>query len=1097
MEAIGQVLRHAAGAARPAKWKGDLRQQPGWLGVLGSLDAGTPARPAEAHYLAMALHESAPPLPDDPALWRKAVEVRLLAERAALAGGPAASPWLRKPIDAADGLRRPAQDLLFTSQSTRWDEAGRDLEAARDGYERAIKASADVVKALRARDDAFVRLPYLTRLVAEQSTQDEDAIRLEVTWKRLWQLNDALAGYEPDVAKLARMGAEVERDLADAQGFATRLAAELRDGRQKAQTPWHQIESFLRLPATDPALRAALIARSRDISHALLVGAQNANAQALGATKVREGAERQAKLAVATTFDDEETRKAVRERVNAKDDLTGIGQTVVRRRLKDADTARDLTAQAAKAAPPDAEKKLAKASAAFRSLDGWFGDAHHGGVQPAEEQYNVLTHVLLCRQADRAFHEHWVGEDEKPYFREAGGAFLKDAARVFEGADPKSPRLAMAAAAGELLESAKPLTLEWSLVPKDGYRVGDGDFHLTDEPALKRYYRLRGPGNVKGHSVRWMSATAGLAAPPAGTEPWALEAVHPESIKPERGLYQRQRKKATHAVTAFFRGQRGAALTNVQIHREPDNLAVEPPVEAVGRLSMVAENKAFERYAASKFAVGFVLDCSGSMDAKMADGRRRWDVAKETLGRVLATLPRGVNVSLRAFGAKGFFEYKLNAKGEPKDIIQPDTTKRIWEPHPWDPARLDAMMKKIHALEPAGYTPLMRAIKLAHDDLNTPEMAKRFEDRRTLVAITDGGDFTWYAADFDRAVPGAGIYQERDKDIRRPGETILAFMKRTFKNPPGPKTKGVKLAVIEFDGGFTTKWEEKAYNETKVAVPAVGGTYEKAANADQLFKLLTSRMINLTYQVDADRNRAGFGQKTQSGRITRYDPASKAREVLEWMPMKVPEDYLAHVPQLPGGIKQRVHIGPGDALVLEMTGRGDTPYYRRWMYINRLVNTAAFARPKPGEGRWVMGAVENWQAGSGGYLRTMTTLEKDDDVANPERHVQVVHPRFTWIELSSTETKAVARPVRTTKLPNYPAPAWGTIAPDWALEDPVTMKAWWAEGVLPRASHLVLKPDEPIKALRERPLTMKDAGDEVTVESVTEEDGVRVPLTQD
>jgi hypothetical protein len=493
-----------------------------------------------------------------------------------------------------------------------------------------------------------------------------------------------------------------------------------------------------------------------------------------------------------------------------------------------------------------------------------------------------------------------------------------------------------------------------------------------------------------------------------------------------------------------------------------------------------------------------VLDCSKSMlDGKTSDGQVRWEAAKETLGKVLATLPRGVTVSLRAFGVKGDFQYKYNAKGDPIGIAKPDTTRVVWKAHPWDPAKLADRLKDIHALEPAGYTPLMRAIKLANDDLNTPKMAERFADRRTLVVITDGGDFTWYAEEFDKATPGAKVYQERDPKIwEGPGDTITRFMKRTFKTPPGPKTKGVKLAVIEFDGDFSTKWEEKAYKETKKAVPAVGGTYDRAANATELFKLLTSRMLDLRFDVDADHNRAGFSEKTKSGRITRYDPKGKARENLEWLPLGVPEDYRAWVPLLPGGIKQRIHLDPGDALVLEMTGKGDTPYYRRWMYINRLVDTAAFAKRIPGDQRWVMGAVENYQAGSGGYLRTMTTLEKDDDTANPERHVQVVHPRFTWIELSATESRKLARPIRVTALPNYPAAAWGAIAPDWDLAEKVTMKAWWAEGTLPYAHHLVLKEGEEITGLRERKLVLK-SGEEVTIESVTVEDGLRVPLEQD
>lgn len=109
-----------------------------------------------------------------------------------------------------------------------------------------------------------------------------------------------------------------------------------------------------------------------------------------------------------------------------------------------------------------------------------------------------------------------------------------------------------------------------------------------------------------------------------------------------------------------------------------------------------------------------ILDASGSMWAQI-DGRTRIDIARESLGDVLA----GVSPDLEL----GFMAYGHRTKGDCKDI-------ELMVPPA--PGTADQIAKAAAGLSPKGKTPLTDAVRQAADAL------KYTENKATVILITDG-----------------------------------------------------------------------------------------------------------------------------------------------------------------------------------------------------------------------------------------------------------------------------------------------------------------------------------------------------------------------
>ena len=109
-----------------------------------------------------------------------------------------------------------------------------------------------------------------------------------------------------------------------------------------------------------------------------------------------------------------------------------------------------------------------------------------------------------------------------------------------------------------------------------------------------------------------------------------------------------------------------------------------------------------------------VMDASGSMWGQI-DGKTKIEIARETLGDVLQSLPQDLELGLMAYGHR--------EKGQCSDI------QTIVAPGPNTARVIGAAVNK---LNPKGKTPLAEAVTMAAERL------RYTEDKATVILITDG-----------------------------------------------------------------------------------------------------------------------------------------------------------------------------------------------------------------------------------------------------------------------------------------------------------------------------------------------------------------------
>ena len=1097
-----QMLRAALAGLAVRKLAKDA--EAGWSygrPFLESVDAVAPyCRPAEIHYLRMLYPERGigTPSPIDALekakrwpLVQKALQVVLLGEQAALGLGgekagenlPAYSeqvlPWIDETIGQADRQRRDAQDLLFASDPDKWQQAEQRLDEARAGYETAQRRAGDLRRALDIRDRVWAALPYYMRWAADAGSQPQLDLLADL-WKRLHQLRrllDQTAMGDARLAEIDKLAHGIAADFRKVEGWVQDSAA--RDNAtSNHQDRWHEIEAVLAVPFLKPELRRGLRKASREISRELLArldraGDAKKDAGEENARQARQAAQRQGRLALAFLGSENWPEYAtvnnaieVPEEGAWQHSLTRAGESVgqiLNRLPEETDL---LCEQAAKA--DDLNRAAAQLRTALRYAHTLPGAAVGTRMKrdPAGEMRRLHWHRLLCRQAHRVFLDWWaeLRQDEQtpPYFQRAADVFLRDAEELLMGARGRAdaakrrPRLKLVDAESRLVHDSPRLVVEWSPRRSSAdFRPGSARVSLTDEDGIERFFRLRGPdaATVPGQPVAWVEAGPGLRPPGAeahkrivafGSKFAAKIAADPAK-QPSAGM-------ARHSVEGFFRGHRSHAITEVSMPLGPDLVVSLPPLRGPGRVAVQTRRSLYELYGAEHTAVALVLDCSDSMNAKRPGEKlSRFQKAIRALEAVLEELPDGVTVSLRAFGARGFQEYQ-----------EVGGIQLIWERHRWRKADLPKRMKTVKELRPAYATPLIRSLAMAADrDL------PRDKSARTIVAITDGGDGTFYS----------------DPDLRnRSNISIEGFLKKKFAE------LDVQISVVGFevDKGKLSKEELRGYQEFKPALAAIKGQYYDAENNDQLAEFLTRSLLHMYYRVDPDVA-VDPGDFPDTGEnISQSDK----RENWRWVPLRQ-DTYRIRIPSV-RSLQQRIDIRSGDALLLDLVpGLGLRPEFRRAVYAESDSITREHARivsAKRPNG-WLLAVLQNEQVPASRWLQLFATLEK---IPDPERHpkrIQQAHPAWFWFEVPAVEPTSKTPPaLRVTSLPDYPAPAWGLDVRDWPQGDPSALKAWWREERLAPHGQLQRKLDATASSLElgSRPWqVMPPQLGPVTLESVT------------
>jgi hypothetical protein len=1010
--------------------------------------------PAEAHYLVVlqqALEEASkasPGKPEGGRGLRAALEVRLLAEEAALGLGkekagealPACSeqvlPWIRAVIESADEKRRLGHDLLFASDARNWAESGRLLGEARPLYEQAQAAALDVRRAASVRDRVLAELPYYTRWLAERGPEQEKA--LVELWDRTHELRRRLEappakGAAEEAAALGKLAGDVAEGFRRVEDLLQE-AARKDNAAARNQDRWHEIEAVLSVPFPDPDRRLSLIKASRDISRELSVSAdEGSDAKGISpetnAGQARASALRQGRLALAVLGkDDWPEYEAAAGAIRAPDEdawyrsLDRAGEAVGAALNRLPESADELSEQAARAEDLEAAAAAVRKAARYaRQVEGAAAGPRMKH-DPVGEQRRLALHGLLVWQAHRTFLDYWAavkpGPETPPYFRRAGEAFLKDAEELVadKSVPGGGPRLKMVNAERELLRAPGGMTVEFARDKYSGvFRARGEPLDLTDEDGVEWSFRLSGPKGVPGTPVMWVEASPGLRA--AGDErlrqtvPFGRPFVRRIAEDPGAGPHK---EVLQHAVRGFFRGHRTGVVTDVRLHPEPNLVVSLPAPPRDGHVAVQTKRSLYDYYGAENTALALVLDCSGSMKAKRpGDKLTRYEKATRALRAVLKELPRGVTVSLRAFSAKEFTQ--LKDKGG---------IELVWPAAPWEPDHLDRLMKKVESLTPEGPTPLVRSLRMARDDF--PPRARW----RTLVAITDGGDSNFY-------------YGSTDADLKDPDTTTIpAYLHHEFAR------SDVQINVIGFevDRQEMNEYERKGHAEflRAMADKDVHGQYYDAGDSDQLTEFLLRSILHMYFRVDPDL--AGTGELPNRGEnISRSDLGENPR----WVAL-TPGPYLVRVPST-RLLQQRLEVRPGDALLLDLVSGDRGPAFRRNVYAESdyITREHAWRRTAPRQGGWLLAALENRQLRGGESLRLMTTLEREPEPTRPEVLLQQWRPRWSWFEVAAPDRPGAAPPhLRVSPLPHYPAPAWGLDLPHWGEGDSPTLRAWWTEQFL-------------------------------------------------
>lgn len=192
--------------------------------------------------------------------------------------------------------------------------------------------------------------------------------------------------------------------------------------------------------------------------------------------------------------------------------------------------------------------------------------------------------------------------------------------------------------------------------------------------------------------------------------------------------------------------------------------------------------------------VYIILDCSGSMLPEI-DGKQKFEIARDAVAGLVATLPDNAEVALRAYG------HRLNARQEKADE---DTELLV----PMGKLDRKAFATKLAPLRARGKTPLALSLKQAAGDLSG--FARDKDKPVTVVLLTDGGE-----------------------DTRARNDPIAAAAEMA-------KLPGLNLQVVGFDIN-RPDWTQQLQGIAK----AGGGQYLTAAKADTLLRELKSAVFRV------------------------------------------------------------------------------------------------------------------------------------------------------------------------------------------------------------------------------------------------------------
>lgn len=1011
--------------------------------LLGLLIPPVAVAPAEVAFVRMMSRDLPSPAPPDDLL-RLALETRTLAERVAVGSRPDGrgyaeriAPFTRSGVEAGDRSRLQAQDLLFSTDPTKWAESRAGFARATRAYGDAAKIGSEVARALAARDRVFAVLPFLARTIAgRQRPQSPDDVRrweeslaaAEAVWADAHKLDEdvraAALGPAPHerVTGFDARAADITRRL---DGLLTEIVSRSEHlCGVDLPSVWRDADDALSVPFLSADLRSRLLANKQGVSWRFLTQSAGDVLPPVPDADMRnlavDESQRIGRLILAAVgrvrfdrfaeakadgYDVTEFRlRSFPAEADGWKSRMAAGAAFVRRFDAAPGVMARLLAEAAARTGDGPLEPLAEADALARILPPTV--APREADDPTAACRNAYLGRLLTRLADRTWEEHWYSLDpaDEPYYRRAGRLFITDAAA---GGDPVAVR-------GVREKLARPGGLV--------VRFEERGLVLTTESGVTAAATLAPDGELPAVPQGWAVWRAdpgtglGWAGPTAGPPPVAVGEtaaalgvpLRNDLLKPgeESPPTTPEPVRSRVAVHALFRGQRVTNTLPVTVYPRPVITVNEFPPPRRASLAIRATPGVNEKYGAATGAVVFVLDCSGSMGAPEGEEfgpATKFAQAIKVFEEVLRDVPPGTTVSVWAFG---------QAVGAEKSVEEAEKTiTRIIPPTRWDPTdakATEALFKRVRypALEPWNESPVLRAMLEARADLD------KATGYKTMVVLTDGADNRY----------------EKDRVVNPNGKAVPAVIRDEFRG------SGVAVHVV----GFRLPAREegavrKQFEALKDLDPP--GSFTPADDVKSL-EAAIRRALRRTvhYQIETPENVLLPGIPDAGVAVGIVGVGDR------WFaPGLAPGAGKVRVQASPYLVRE-VDLRAGDRLLLDLREGPNGLQLGRAKY----AATDFPGRPWAAARDWRLTVAQNQRVGIG--VSALVLMERKYDVA--ERTLIQPRPRQVWFDLRPAGDKSPPVAVTWSYTPGYPAAAWTIVSPGWpdradgGPSRPV-LTAWW------------------------------------------------------
>jgi hypothetical protein len=1081
-------------------------------------------QPAEAHFVRM-LTGRLKPVANQPAkrldLIRRAITLRLLAERCALAASsvshehsPVTSsvpreysyseqvhPWINQQLEAADGLRRQGEDLLFSSEPSAWDQAVAALSHAGQLFDEISNRSATIQKALAARDRAFSELPFFSHWVAVHPVvpvQAELLPWIEHLWKTAHGLATALESTDRTgdlnvvrqeasalsegrsqlsnrFAELAEQMEEV-RTKDDAQASTAAAGVPLGGPRGTAarETLWQRLAN---LRKHDIELAAAPESQTLELTDLDKADIQK---------QVRARAEAQGRLALAALgtrwfdnsavfSDHEETAyDSTLKRVQSAGDLESHRTETW---WQDIAVAGDAIAQRYQRLAPQIERlsdeqhgipdfrafhdRLVQADRLQRQIDAASPRVDDSDFEAASRLRQARVHNMLIALAERAWQDHWYDEDPKErYYLAVGSKYLADAERFFPGTAPVRAAQEGLHRPGKLVASGPTRRL------------------LTSEAGCGLVYKVGREGAVPdGLPVVKATALPPLALDEAassfhalsgGQDPHTVRVAvgNPLGNRFEKDPSENKPRTANSSIKleGYFRGQIFGTTTEVPIHPVPDTVAIGPPPADPPDASIAvrASKEIIARFGAGTGTIAIVLDCSGSMLDPTVPGRTKFGDAQRALEEVLDLVPPQTKLSLWTFSQ---IPPGVQVHVEDPIAINPELTVKALRPlAPWHPQQTKPLVKQIAELHPFLDTPLIWAMWVVAD-----QDLKFAKGLKTLLVLTDGDD-----TEFDKNKPWYKLPKPPDNDFNAVKDFFVERL----------KPLGITVNMAFFTPQANIQQIKRARDRFTQALAQLEprGSFKEAKDLPELIATLRRGLVQkLTCQVLGSDGKPALEEPLE---VT--DPQA----LEQWSRGLKPGFYKLRV-NVGEFVEKDIELGSGDRIIVELVeNQAGAVSFRRCLYSSSIEHKD---RPSIDPADWRLTSLANQvrRQGDNDALRIVAALEAKPQVGE-DQQVRQITPSLAWFRLGAVDVRNPESlfMTRWRERVFFPGPVWQFDVPRWIsgragerFAEPV-LKAFWADPAakLDVAADVRFNaPDDSGELPRAVPLN-------VTVESISLED---------